>query len=198
MATKQPPRLQLIAETDLPTEFGAFRILAFDTDDNKEHLALIHGDVAGRKNVLTRVQSECLTGEVFHSMRCDCKAQLHSAMKQVAKEGGIVVYMRQEGRGVGLVEKLKAYSLQDKGADTFQANRMLGHADDLRTWEISAAIIQFLQVRSIRLLTNNPDKIFGLKREGVEVSSRAALQEKPNEFSQKYLQAKKDLKGHLL
>ncbi|NMA43295.1 MAG: bifunctional 3,4-dihydroxy-2-butanone-4-phosphate synthase/GTP cyclohydrolase II [Oligosphaeraceae bacterium] len=184
----------------LPTEFGIFDLHCFVAkNDGREHLALVYGEVAGQENVLTRVHSECLTGDVFHSRRCDCGQQLAAAMRQVVANGsGVVVYMRQEGRGIGLVNKLHAYRLQEKGLDTVDANIKLGFPPDLREYGIGAQILANLGVKSIRLLTNNPKKIVGLQGYGLQVTGREPIIVPVNEHDEKYLQTKKERMQHML
>jgi len=189
------------AETKLPTRFGGeFRAIAFTNDmDDYEHLALIKGEIDPAKPVMVRVHSECLTGDVFGSLRCDCGPQLHAAMQMVADEGcGVVLYMHQEGRGIGLVNKLKAYALQDEGLDTVEANVKLGFKADLRDYGIGAQILRDLGVRKMRLITNNPKKIVGLEGYGLEVVDRLAVEMEPVPENLNYLRCKKDKMGHLL
>ncbi len=187
-------------ETTLPTEYGDFKLFCYEaTIDRMAHLALIYGDIDGSVPELVRVQSECLTGDVFGSKRCDCNGQLHNALKAIKENGsGVLLYMRQEGRGIGLVNKIKAYHLQDKGMDTVEANEALGFEADLRDYGIGAQILADLGVKQIRLLTNNPRKIVGLEGYGLTVVERIALKSQPNEVNGKYLQTKKEKLGHLL
>ena len=198
---RQNERLVELAETvKLPTAYGEFDLYCFTARTNgQEHLALVHGDVAGKENVLCRVHSECLTGDVFHSCRCDCGSQLDTAMRMIAKEEcGILVYMRQEGRGIGLANKLHAYHLQERGLDTVDANVRLGFAPDLREYGLGAEIIKFLGVKSIRLLTNNPRKIAGLDGYGLEINERVPLVMEANAYDKEYLDTKRDRMEHLI
>ncbi|MDQ0339176.1 3,4-dihydroxy 2-butanone 4-phosphate synthase/GTP cyclohydrolase II [Caldalkalibacillus uzonensis] len=187
-------------EVDLPTEYGKFKVMAYsNVVDNKEHLALVKGTIDPDKPTLVRVHSECLTGDVFGSYRCDCGPQLHAALKQIEAEGnGVLLYMRQEGRGIGLINKLKAYTLQDKGLDTVEANEKLGFAPDLRDYGIGAQILKDVGVRKMRLLTNNPRKITGLEGYDLEVVERVPIQTEIHQENRRYLQAKKSKLGHLL
>ncbi|MBI2434532.1 MAG: bifunctional 3,4-dihydroxy-2-butanone-4-phosphate synthase/GTP cyclohydrolase II [Candidatus Hydrogenedentes bacterium] len=187
------------AETVLPTELGDFTLYAYETEiDGATHLALVKGDVAGKDNVLVRIHSECLTGDVFHSMRCDCGVQLHRALKMIAEEGcGVLVYMRQEGRGIGLLNKIRAYGLQDEGMDTVEANVHLGFAPDPREYGIGAQILTDLGVRKMRLLTNNPVKRAGIEGYGLTVTGRVPLQVPMNDINRRYLETKKTKLGHL-
>jgi len=187
------------AETTIPNEFGDWRLIVYKTDiDDKSHVALIFGDIENRDDVLVRVHSECLTGDVFGSLRCDCGPQLRTAMKAIAEEGaGVVVYMRQEGRGIGLVNKVKAYNLQDQGLDTVEANVHLGFKADHREYGIGAQILHDVGVRSMRLLTNNPVKRTGLEGYGLKVVGRVPLIIQPNDKNRRYLETKRDKMGHL-
>jgi 3,4-dihydroxy 2-butanone 4-phosphate synthase/GTP cyclohydrolase II len=189
-----------IAEAILPTPYGDFRVIAFENQlDQREHVALVKGDVAGRKNVLVRMHSECLTGDVFHSMRCDCGEQLHAAMRRIDEAGqGAIVYLRQEGRGIGLTNKIRAYSLQDAGQDTVQANESLGFKPDLRDYGLGAQILLDLGLSSIRILTNNPRKIVGLEGYGLKITGREPIQVTPGDHNRAYLRTKQEKMGHLL
>ena len=189
-----------VADVDFPSRYGHFRIKAYEsTLDGKCHIAVVKGDVAGKKNVLVRVHSECLTGDALGSLRCDCGDQLAIALKNIEKDGeGVVLYMRQEGRGIGLANKMRAYELQDKGADTVEANVELGFAPDLRDYGIGAQILSDLGLTSIRLMTNNPAKRAGLEGYNLEIVERVPLVVKANKFDKRYLSVKKVKMGHLL
>ncbi|MNP22213.1 Riboflavin biosynthesis protein RibBA [compost metagenome] len=184
----------------MPTDFGEFQAVAYTNEvDNKEHLALVKGEIDPTKPVLVRVHSECLTGDVFHSHRCDCGPQFAAALRQINAEGsGVLLYMRQEGRGIGLLNKLKAYKLQEQGYDTVDANLKLGFPADLRDYGIGAQILKDLGVRQIRLLTNNPRKIKGLEGYGLEVVERVPIQMEENVDNTSYLHTKQAKLGHLL
>ena len=184
----------------LPTEYGDFDLYLYQSKlDKQHHLALVCGEVAGKRNVLVRVHSECLTGDVFGSRRCDCGPQLHQAMRQVAEAGcGVVVYMRQEGRGIGLAPKIKAYKLQEQGYDTVEANQKLGYDMDLREYGLGAQILTDLGLKTIRLLTNNPRKIVGLEGYGLEIVEQMPIKVKPNPHNMRYLKTKREKLGHLL
>jgi 3,4-dihydroxy 2-butanone 4-phosphate synthase/GTP cyclohydrolase II len=188
-----------MAEARLPTQFGEFRIVGYRNDvDPHEHVALVCGDLGDGESVLARVHSKCLTGDVFHSTRCDCEWQLHTAMEKIAAEGrGVIVYLDQEGRGIGLLNKLKAYELQDRGADTVEANERLGFAPDLRNYGIGAQILLDLGVKSIRPLTNNPKKLVGLEGYGLRVEERVPLVAPESRENAGYLETKRRKLGHL-
>jgi 3,4-dihydroxy 2-butanone 4-phosphate synthase/GTP cyclohydrolase II len=189
-----------VAEADLPTKMGEFKVIGYESIvDQREHLALVKGDVSGKGNVLVRMHSECMTGDVFGSLRCDCGEQLAAAMRRIEEEGaGAVVYLRQEGRGIGLGNTLKASALQDEGMDTVEANERLGFKPDLRDYGIGAQILLDLGLHSIRLLTNNPRKIVGLEGYDIEITGREPLTVKPGEHNHKYLATKKTKLGHIL
>jgi len=189
-----------VATARLPTPFGAFTIIGYRNDvDDAEHVALIYGDVAGREDVLVRMHSKCLTGDVFGSARCDCGWQLTSAMRLIAADGrGVVVYLDQEGRGIGLLNKLRAYELQDAGADTVEANKRLGFQPDLRDYGIGAQILVDLGLSSIRVLTNNPMKLVGIEGYGLNIVGRVPIVPPRNDENSGYLDAKRDKLGHLL
>ena len=188
------------AEADFPSKYGHFRIHAYESLlDGKCHLAVVKGDVKGKKDVLVRVHSECLTGDALGSLRCDCGDQLALALKRIEAAGeGVVLYMRQEGRGIGLANKMRAYALQDDGKDTVDANVLLGFAPDLREYGIGAQILSDLGLTSIRLLTNTPAKRAGLEGYGLEIVERVPLEIKANKFNRRYMKVKKVKMGHIL
>ncbi|HQO40960.1 MAG TPA: bifunctional 3,4-dihydroxy-2-butanone-4-phosphate synthase/GTP cyclohydrolase II [Spirochaetota bacterium] len=189
-----------ISEAMMPTDFGEFKILAFENEVGDEtHVALVKGDIEGDKDVPVRVHSECLTGDVFGSRRCDCGSQLHRSMEYIEQHGfGVILYLRQEGRGIGLGNKIKAYHLQDKGMDTVEANLKLGFPSDLRNYGIGAQILVDLGLRRIQLITNNPKKIIGIEGYGLEVTGRIPLEITPREENRFYLETKRDRMGHLI
>ena len=195
--------IERVASVHLPSAWGDFSAIAYrsqlETDPDRVHIALVKGDLSKEDAPLVRVHSECMTGDVFGSLRCDCGPQLHAAMSMVERAGcGVVLYMRQEGRGIGLVEKLRAYELQEKGLDTVDANLALGHKPDLRDYGVGAQILKDLGITKLRLLTNNPAKIVGLQGHGLEVVERVPLEIEPNRYNKKYMTTKEDRMGHLL
>jgi 3,4-dihydroxy 2-butanone 4-phosphate synthase / GTP cyclohydrolase II len=192
--------VQRVVETRLPTDFGEFGVVGFRSlVDEKHHVAMVKGEVDGREDVLVRVHSECLTGDVFHSQRCDCGQQLESALRQIEEEGeGVLLYLAQEGRGIGLLNKLRAYKLQEEGLDTVDANLELGLPADLRDYGIGAQILVDLGLSTIRLLTNNPKKIVGLEGYGLHVTDQIPIHHPATDYNREYLRAKRDKLGHLL
>ncbi len=186
-------------EVDFPTKYGHFRLHLYNSAiDHKDHVAVVKGDVRNKKNVLVRVHSECLTGDVFGSMRCDCGDQIANALRMIEKEGeGVLLYMRQEGRGIGLANKIRAYHLQENGCDTVEANNRLGFKDDLRDYGIGAQILVDLGLSDIRLITNNPRKIVGVEGYGLKVNERVPSETSPTEYNKKYLRCKKEKLGHI-
>lgn len=192
--------IQRAAEANLPTSHGEFRMIGFENATNGEHhVALVKGNISPNDEVLVRVHSECLTGDAFGSMKCDCGEQLQAALDKIEEEGkGILLYMRQEGRGIGLINKIKAYALQDQGMDTVDANLALGFDEDLRDYGIGAQILSDLGVRKVRLMTNNPLKLKGLTGHGIEIVSREPIQLNHNERNEHYMKTKKDRMGHML
>ncbi len=197
---KRERLVQRVVETYIPTPYGDFKLIVYeDIVDKEAHLAIIKGNVEGKKDVLVRVHSQCLTGDIFHSLRCDCGDQLKLALEKINEEGaGVLVYMRQEGRGIGLLNKLKAYALQDKGYDTVEANKILGFPPDLRDYGIGAQILVDLGLSSIRLMTNNPSKIVGLEGYGLTITDRIPLNTRPRRENLSYLKAKRDKLGHII
>jgi GTP cyclohydrolase II len=195
-------RIQKVAEADFPTEYGHFRIYGFEwqgEEKTEELVAITMGDMGSGEPVLVRVHSQCLTGDVFHSLRCDCRAQLELAMSSVADEGrGMVIYEKKEGRGIGLLNKLRAYELQDKGADTVEANEQLGFEADLRGYEAPAHILHHFGVSRVRLMTNNPDKVSALENYGITVVESVPCQAQRSHHSDRYLRTKKERMGHIL
>ena len=194
------PLIELGANAGLPTCFGDFQILVFKNSlDDKEHLAIVKGNVKGKKDVLLRIHSECLTGDVFGSKRCDCGEQLHNALHRIEDQGeGVVIYMRQEGRGIGLTNKIKAYALQEEGLDTVEANEKLGFPADMREYHLAAQIIRYLGIESIRLMTNNPAKTHGLEDLGINISNREPIVIEANDVNKDYLHTKAVKMGHQL
>ena len=192
-------QVKCAVETRLPTSFGEFRLRAYENEiDDLTHLALLIGEPEGRDDVLVRVHSACLTGDALHSLRCDCGGQLQAAMERVASEGeGVIVYMQQEGRGIGLLNKMKAYHLQDEGLDTVEANQRLGLAPDLRDYGIGAQILKELGLTRIRLLTNNLTKVVGLRGFGLEISERVSIEIEPNGHNERYLKTKREKLNHV-
>ena len=187
------------AEAKMPSEFGDFRVFAFNMNDGREAAAMVAGDVAGKEDVLVRVHSECFTGDVMGSLRCDCRAQLQKALNIIAEEGtGAVVYLRQEGRGIGLPNKIKAYALQEQGRDTVDANLKLGFDVDLRTYEVAAEILNHLKIGSVMLMSNNPEKRADLLRHGIDVRESVGCITEPHHYNQAYLDTKRERCGHKL
>jgi len=186
------------AEAQVPTEYGAMRVVVYhEPGTPHEHCAIVCGDVKGKPHVLARVHSECFTGEVLHSLKCDCREQLEEALREIAREGaGLVIYLRQEGRGIGLGNKIRAYALQQAGADTVDANRMLGFDDDLRVYEVARAILRDFDIQSVRLMTNNPDKVEAIREGGFEVE-RVPMRVEPSTHNRDYLDTKRARMGHL-
>lgn len=192
--------LRIVALADFPTQHGHFNILGFlNNKDKKDHIIIVKGNVVHGANILTRLHSSCVTGDALGSLRCDCGSQLALALGKIEREGrGILLYMQQEGRGIGLTNKIITYMLQDLGADTYDANVDLGFKADERDYEVAAAMLRSLDVRSIKLLTNNPEKIVQLKRFGVGVKERVSLETRPNKYNRSYLETKKARFGHIL
>ena len=192
--------ISMQAESNVPTQYGRFRIIAFseNTEDWMPHMALISENTDLSQPVNVRFHSECITGEVFHSLKCECGQQLDAAMEYMQKNGGVIIYLRQEGRNIGIINKLKAYALQEKGLDTVQANLELGLPADDRNFEVAIEILKMLNVKSIRLLTNNPEKLKWVEASDIQLVERIPLQIKANHESESYLQVKKNYFGHLL
>jgi len=193
------PTVERYAESRLPSRFGTFRIVVYrELDGDKEHLAMLVGEVEGAEDLLVRVHSECLTGEVFHSLRCDCREQLDLALERIQSAGsGALLYLRQEGRGIGLGNKIRAYAKQDEGLDTVDANLALGFEDDLRGYQVAGDMLRDLGVRSIVLMTNNPRKVEGLENDGIIVTRREPHEVQAHEHNREYLKTKQDRLGHL-
>lgn len=198
--SRKPLQVHLVASADLPTRHGGFRVYGFyDERDEKEHTALVRGEVSGKTDVPVRVHSQCHTGDVWGSLRCDCRDQLEAAIDYIAEaEYGAVVYMKQEGRGIGLLNKIKAYELQDLGLNTIEANHYLGYPAEARDYAVAARIIELLGIESIALLSNNPDKITKLEAEGVTITRRVPVVIASNEHNEKYLATKRAEMGHLI
>jgi GTP cyclohydrolase II len=192
--------VRVVAVADLPTQFGEFQVVAFHSPlDGKEHAALVFGDVADQTKVPVRLHSECLTGDAFGSRRCDCREQLELALAEIQQRGiGVLLYLRQEGRGIGLAAKIKAYRLQELGLDTIEANEALGFRADERDYAIAAAMLEVLKVRSVLLMSNNPAKIADLNAHGTRIAGRIPLEVTPNKYNAKYLETKRVKAGHLL
>ncbi len=192
--------VRLVAMAELPSRFGQFHIVAFENNrDGKEHVAITKGDVIGASNVPVRLHSECLTGDVIGSLRCDCRDQLEAALKKIGRmEKGVVLYLRQEGRGIGLTNKVRAYSLQDEGLDTVEANLALGFRDDERDYAVAAHMLMSLNIQSVQLMTNNPKKIDQLKSYGIQVNGRIPHIMEPNEHNRFYLETKATKSGHMI
>lgn len=188
------------AEAFLPTIFGRFKIIAYadNAEELMPHLALVHEDFNHREPTTLRIHSECMTGDVFSSKKCDCGEQLHEAMKLIAAQNGVLIYLRQEGRGIGLINKIKAYQLQEKGLNTIEANTHLGFESDARQYEVAIEILKDLAINQIKLITNNPDKIIALEKAGFEVLERVAIQSHTNTDNYNYLETKKLFMGHLI
>jgi len=195
-------RLRKVAEADFPTRFGQFRIYGFEGCSDgvvEEAVALVRGALTGTNPPLVRIHSECLTGDVFHSLRCDCRAQLELALERIAEEDrGILIYEHQEGRGIGLLNKLRAYELQDQGADTVEANERLGFKADLRSYQLPGEILRFFNLTTVRLLSNNPEKVEAVERAGVRVTERIPCIVAPLDSTETYLRTKKTKMGHLI
>ena len=195
-------KIQLVTEANLPTEFGIFRIVGFEFPNSKKaHIALVMGDIShsDTQPVLARIHSECLTGDALHSLKCDCGFQLSTALRQISEEGrGVLIYHREEGRGIGLINKIRAYALQDKGMDTIEANLALGFAADERNFAVCADMFELLGVKKVRLLTNNPNKIDTMKKAGINVVERVPLNVGENRYNTEYLDTKAKKMGHYI
>ncbi|MBI1730323.1 GTP cyclohydrolase II [Candidatus Acetothermia bacterium] len=192
--------VKIVAIADLPSRFGHFQVIAFYNNlDDKEHAVFVKGDVVGKEDVPVRLHSECLTGDAVGSLRCDCRDQLEESLRYIGNlDNGLLLYLRQEGRGIGFINKIKAYQLQDFGYDTVEANEMLGFKADEREYKIAAHMLYSLKVKSIKLITNNPEKIKSLEQYGIKVAKRVPIVIEPNEFNRFYLETKRQKSGHLL
>lgn len=199
-SNKEGMKLKKQAEASIPTPWGSFNMIAFAENDEDwmPHLAMVHEDFDPQNTILTRIHSECITGDLFGSKRCDCGEQLGKSMELAGRQGGIVLYLRQEGRGIGIINKLKAYNFQDIGMDTIQANHQLGLATDGRSYEVAIKMLESLGVKKINLLTNNPDKIDAFEHSSIQLVSRIPLETKPNDDNIRYLKTKLDQMGHML
>jgi len=197
-AVRRRPPVRRVASAKLPTEYGDFEVHVYESAiDSQTHVALVHGTIGAGEDVLTRVHSSCVTGDIFHSSRCDCGSQLHLALQRIAQEGrGVLLYLNQEGRGIGLANKIRAYALQDQGFDTVEANERLGFAADLREYHTGVLILRDLGVRSTHLLSNNPKKLAGVTGEGLSVSERIPIEIPAGESNRRYLETKRDKLGH--
>jgi len=192
--------MKCMSKADIPTRWGVFTVHTYGEkpNDPMPHIALVHKDLGRKSNVLVRIHSECMTGDLFGSTRCECGTQLAKSFEEIGREKGIIIYLRQEGRGIGIIQKLKAYQLQDQGLNTVEANVQLGHAPDERSFDLGIQIIEDLQITSIRLLTNNPDKIQAIEESKIELIERIPLIVKSSEHNVEYMEAKKNIMGHLL
>ncbi len=200
MSEKLNDMVTVYSKSNLPTLYGEFEVIVFHNQlDNKEHLGIARGEIGDGQDIPVRIHSECLTSEVLGSLKCDCREQLQSALQYIAEQNrGVVLYMRQEGRGIGLGNKIRAYALQEQGFDTVEANHMLGFPDDLRRYDVAAAMLHHLGIRSVQLLTNNPKKIVGIEEHGILVNRRLPLEIAPNHVNEDYLHTKAKKSGHWL
>ena len=197
---KKKIKIKKQSEANIPTAIGDFRMIAYanDPDELMPHVVLVNGEDLGSKDIVVRIHSECLTGDLFGSKRCDCGEQLAKSLHIINKQGGVLIYLRQEGRGIGLINKLKAYQLQDKGLNTIDANIHLGFEPDERDYEVAGCILKDLGIESVQLLTNNPTKVDGLNKYGIKVSERIPIVIAPNKDNEEYLKTKENLMGHIL
>jgi len=197
MESRTTTMIELYSHAKLPTRFGLFEIYTFINDDRKDHAVLVRGNIKGRENLPVRIHSECLTGDVFGSLRCDCRDQLLQSLAYLGRQDyGLLIYLRQEGRGIGLLNKIKAYSLQDKGIDTVDANLKLGLPVDSRDYSFASDVIKYFEVKSVMLMTNNPEKIKFLKEKGINVKGRIPIFSEPTPYDKFYLETKKNRLGH--